>query len=163
MTRLGAALGANYEQVRREILTRKFELGGFTFKVRVPLVAEADAIYQRINEPAKELIEAAYQKLVGPLEKYKGDEDATNAGFTFLEDDVLVNGKSMREAAKNKVMTEQRIVEYIKLLVPENPDNSLADITYEDVEAEWPLNVQLTLCEKIGEVISPTYKETRGN
>ena len=69
----------------------------------------------------------------------------------------------MREAAKNKVMTEQRIVEYIRLLVPENPENSLADITYADVEAEWPLNVQLALCEKIGEVISPTYKETKGN
>lgn len=163
MTRLGSALGANYEQMRREILTRKFELGGFTFKVRIPLVAETDALYKRITDPANELIDAAYKELIEPLLKFKEDEEATEAGFTFLENDILVQGKSMREAAKNKVMTEQRIVEYIRLLIPENPENSLADITYEDVEAEWPLNVQLALCEKIGEVISPTYKETKGN
>jgi len=163
MTRLGSALGANYEQMRREILTRKFELGGFTFKVRIPLVAETDALYKRITDPAPELIDAAYNELTEPLLKFKEDAEATEAGFTFLENDIFVQGKSMREAAKNKVMTEQRIVEYIRLLVPENPENSLADITYADVEAEWPLNVQLALCEKIGEVISPTYKETKGN
>jgi len=163
MTRLGAALGANYEQMRREILTRKFELGGFTFKVRIPLVAETDALYKRITDPDQKSIDEAYAELTEPLLKYKEDEDAVEAGFVFLEDDVLVQGKSMREAAKNKAMTEQRIVEYIRLLVPENPDNSLADITYADIETEWPLNVQLALCEKIGEVISPTYKEVRGN
>lgn len=163
MTRLSTAFGANYEKVRREIVTRKFELGGFTFKVRVPLVAESDEIYNRINNPAETEIERIYQTLIGPLLKYKDDPEALETGFAFLEADVLVQGKSLRDAAKNKAMTEARIVEYIRLLVPENPENTLADITYADVEAEWPLNVQLALCEKIGEVISPTYKEVRGN
>lgn len=163
MTRLGAAFGANYEKMRREIITRKFELGGFVFRVRVPLVAETDAIYQRISEPDAQRVDEVYQTLVEPLLKYKDDQEAKDSGFTFLENDILVQGKSMREAAKNKVMTETRIVEYVRLLVPENPENTLADITYADIEAEWPLNVQLALCEKIGEVISPTYKETKGN
>lgn len=163
MTRLASAFGSNYEKLRQEIITRKFELGGFTFRVRVPLVAETDAIYQRISEPDAQRIDEVYQTLVEPLMKYKDDEDAKESGFTFLENDILVQGKSMREAAKNKVMTETRIVEYVRLLLPENPENSLADITYADIEAEWPLNVQLALCEKIGEVISPTYKEIKGN
>ena len=163
MTRLGAAFGANYEKMRREIITRKFELGGFVFRVRVPLVAETDTIYQRISEPDAQRVDEVYQTLVEPLLKYKDDQEAKDSGFTFLENDILVQGKSMREAAKNKVMTETRIVEYVRLLVPENPENTLADITYADIEAEWPLNVQLALCEKIGEVISPTYKETKGN
>ena len=163
MTRLGAAFGENYEKMRREIITRKFELGGFVFRVRVPLVAETDAIYQRISEPDTQRVDEVYQTLVEPLLKYKDDQEAKDSGFTFLENDILVQGKSMREAAKNKVMTETRIVEYVRLLVPENPENTLSDITYADIEAEWPLNVQLALCEKIGEVISPTYKETKGN
>jgi len=163
MTRLSSAFGANYEKVRREIVTRKFELGGFTFKVKVPLVAESDEIYSRINNPDEAQIEAIYQTLIAPLLKYKDDPEAAETGFAFLENDVLVQGKSLRDAAKNKAMTEARIVEYIRLLVPENPENTLADITYADIEAEWPLNVQLALCEKIGEVISPTYKEVRGN
>lgn len=163
MTRLSSAFGANYEKVRREIVTRKFELGGFTFKVRVPLVAESDEIYNRISNPDEAQIETIYQTLIAPLLKYKDDPEAAETGFAFLENDVLVQGKSLRDAAKNKAMTEARIVEYIRLLVPENPENTLADITYADIEAEWPLNVQLALCEKIGEVISPTYKEVRGN
>jgi hypothetical protein len=60
-------------------------------------------------------------------------------------------------------MTEARITEYIKLLIPENPENSLVDLTYADIELEFPMSVQLLLCEKIGEAISPTYKEARGN
>lgn len=163
MTRLSSAFGANYEKVRRDIVTRKFELGGFMFKVRVPLVAESDEIYNRISNPDEAQIEAIYQTLIAPLLKYKDDPEAAETGFAFLENDVLVQGKSLRDAAKNKAMTEARIVEYIRLLVPENPENTLADITYADIEAEWPLNVQLALCEKIGEVISPTYKEVRGN
>lgn len=163
MTRLSSAFGANYEKVRRDIVTRKFELGGFTFKVRVPLVAESDEIYNRISNPDEAQIESIYQTLISPLLKYKDDPEAAETGFAFLENDVLVQGKSLRDAAKNKAMTEARIVEYIRLLVPENPENTLADITYADIEAEWPLNVQLALCEKIGEVISPTYKEVRGN
>jgi hypothetical protein len=69
----------------------------------------------------------------------------------------------MREAAKNKAMTENRVVEYIKLLIPEQPDLSLDDLTYEEVEAEFPWTVQIALIEKISEAISPGYKETRGN
>jgi hypothetical protein len=163
MTKLSSAFGATYDKVRREILTRKFELGGFTFKVRVPLVAESDAIYERITNPDEAKVDSIYQLLVEPLQKFRASTEATESGFEFTENDVLVQGKSLREAARNKALTEARVVEYIRLLIPEDPEATLNDITYEDVEAEWPLNVQLALCEKIGEVISPNYKETRGN
>jgi hypothetical protein len=163
MTKLSNAFGATYDKMRREILTRKFDLGGFTFKVRVPLVAESDEIYTRITNPDEAKIESIYQLLVEPLHKFRESSEATESGFEFLENDVLVQGKSLREAARNKALTEARIVEYIKLLIPEDPEASLSDVTYQDIEAEWPLNVQLALCEKIGEVISPNYKETRGN
>jgi hypothetical protein len=49
------------------------------------------------------------------------------------------------------------------LLIPENEKDSLADLTYEEIEAEFPMAVQITLLEKISEVISPSYKESRGN
>mgnify|MGYP000564836130 CR=1 FL=1 len=160
MSKISSALGSSYEQKRREILTRKFELGGHTFKVRIPLVAESDAIYKRIMEPDEIRIEELYQQMVGPLETFKDQETEE---FEFVGNDVLVQGRSLREAAKIKAQTETRIVEYIKLLVPELEGASLEDLTYADVESEWPLNVQLALCEKIGEVISPGYKETRGN
>jgi hypothetical protein len=54
---------------------------------------------------------------------------------------------------------QHRIVQYIKFLIPET--GSLEDITYEDVENEFPLTVQMTLVEKINEVISPDYKDIK--
>lgn len=160
MSKLSNALGSSYEQKRRDILTRKFDLGGHTFKVRIPLVAESDVIYKKIMEPDEARIKHVFDEMTAPLMRFK---DGASEEFEFTEDDVLVQGRSLKEAAKTKAQTEARIVEYIKLLVPEMEGASLADLTYEEVEAEWPLNVQLALCEKIGEVISPGYKETRGN
>lgn len=162
MTKLAQFLGSGYEQKRTNIFTRQFELGGHTFKVRVPLIAESDEIYKRVMEPDAQTIERLYTEMTDPLQKFK-EEATEESGFVFTDNDVVVSGRSMREAAKNKAMTEARIVEYIKLLVPENSENSLADLTYADIELEFPMSVQLLLCEKIGEAISPTYKEARGN
>ena len=160
MTKLASILGSTYEQKRIEIRTRKFELGGHTFKVRVPLVSESDEIYSRIIEPSSEKIDLIYAAMTSSLAKFK---DQASEEFQFTETDIIVSGRSMREASKNKAMTEARITEYIRLLCAEDPANSLSEINYEDIEAEWPLSVQLALVERIGEAISPTYKEARGN
>ncbi len=159
MSKIAAALGESYQAKREELRTRKFELGGHTFKVRVPVVAETDVIYKRINEPDQAKIEETYQKLAQPIMQFK--DEATKNGFEFLESDILIEGKSLKESAKTQVMTQTRITEYIKLLVP--VEGTMDDITYEDIEAEFPMSTQLALIEKITEVISPTYRESRGN
>jgi hypothetical protein len=97
-----------------------------------------------------------------PLLRYK-DEATPEMEIEFGETDVLVKGRSMREAAKNKAMTENKITEYIKLLIPEDETANMDDITFADIEAEFPSSVQIALIEKIAEAISPTYREARGN
>lgn len=159
MSKIAAALGESYQAKREELRTRKFELGGHTFKVRVPVVAETDLIYKRINEPDEAKIEEIYAKLSGPMMKFK--DEAEKNGFEFVENDILIDGRSLKESAKTQVMTQTRITEYIKLLVP--VEGTMDDITYEDIEAEFPMSTQLALIEKITEVISPTYRESRGN
>jgi hypothetical protein len=162
MTRFTKAFGKQYEDNKEKIFTRKFELGGHTFKVRIPYVHESDAIYKLIQEPAQELIDAEFKSIAEPLMKFKDQPDA-EATFTFTDDDIIVNGRSLRDTAKSKVQTETKITEFFKLLMPENPEDSLADLTYAEIAAEFPLSVQLQLMEKISEAISPTYKETKGN
>ena len=162
MTKLSNLLGEKYQAKRANIFIRSFELGGHTFKVRIPFVAESDAIYKKISDPDQEDIERIYKQLSEPLLSLK-DNAQEDAEIEFKENDIVVKGRSMREAAKNKAITENRVVEYIKLLVPEQPDMTLNDLTYEEVEAEFPWTVQVALIEKISEAISPNYKETRGN
>ena len=127
--------------------------------MRVPVVAETDAIFKRVSEPDEVKEQAVYDKLAQPMMQFK--EDAEKTGFEFLEDDIIINGNSLKQTAKTQVMTQARITEYIKLLVP--VEGTMDDITYEDIEAEFPMSTQLALIEKITEVISPTYRESRGN
>ena len=155
MTRLSSALGTG-----AEFRIKKFELGGHAFRVRVPLVSESDAIHSRIIKPDSTAIDKIYADLTKSLDEFK---TLKNEDLVFTENDVVVSGRSMREAATNKAMMEARITEMIRLLQPENPANTLDDITYAEIELEWPLSVQLALVEKISEVISPGYKENRGN
>jgi hypothetical protein len=105
-------------------------------------------------------VDKIYTTLTASLIKFK---DQQSEEFQFTDNDIIVSGRSMREAAKNKAIMEARITEYVRLLVPEDPEQSMADITYTDIEAEWPLSVQVALVDKISEAISPSYKETRGN
>jgi hypothetical protein len=157
MSKLGSALGKKYEENRLSVLTRSFELGDHIFKVRVPSVQEIEAIYNYYKNPNEKKIEQEYQNLL----VLKDSDGNIVADFRDQEvnNDVVIEDRSMRETAKNKHVLQHRIVEYIKFLIPET--GSLEDITYEDVEAEFPLSVQMTLVEKINEVISPDYKDIK--
>ena len=64
--------------------------------------------------------------------------------------------------AKNQAAGNIRIIESFKLLVTATGEN-LTDITYEEINEEFPLPVQLALVKKIAEVISPGYEEIRKN
>ncbi len=160
MTKFSSAFGDKYQANKKNLLIRSFELGGHTFKVRIPLVAESDAIYKKVSEPDEETIEKIYQEITKPLRQF---QDNQTEEFQFTDNDILVDGRSMREAAKNKAITEARITEFFKLLVPEMEGASLENLTYADIEEEFPISVQMQIVEKIGEVISPTYREARGN
>tara|TARA_R110000868_G_C10892654_1_gene763736 strand:+ start:148 stop:615 length:468 start_codon:yes stop_codon:yes gene_type:complete len=155
MTRLSSALGTGVK-----LRIKQFVLGGHTFNVRIPLVSESDAMHSRIMKPDSETVNKIYTDLTKSLDEFKSLETEE---LVFTENDVVVGGRSMREAATNKAMMELRITEMVRLLQAEDSANSLHDITYAEIEQEWPLNVQRELVEKIAEVISPVYKEIRGN
>ena len=153
MSKIASALGKKYEENRLSVLSRQFELGEHTFKVRVPAVNEIEAIYNYFKNPDETKVEESYQEMVKDL------KDIKNESIEKTDNDILIEGRSMRESARNKHVLQYRITEYIKFLITET--GSLEDLTYADVEAEFPLPIQLTLVEKINEVIAPDYKEIR--
>lgn len=160
MTKFSSAFGDKYQTNKKNMLTRTFELGGHTFKVCIPLMIESDAIYKKVSNPDEETIQKIYQEITAPLRQFENNQ---SEDFQFTNDDILVEGRSMREAAKNKAITEARITEFFKLLVPEMEGVTFEDLTYADIQEEFPIAVQMMIVEKIGEVISPTYREARGN
>lgn len=152
MSKFSEAFGASYEKNKVSILTRTFTMGKHTYKVRVPYVHELERIYSYAKNPDAEKVEAFYQNLI--------KQDFSGHVVEKTENDTVVDGRSMREAAKNTVVMQYRITEYFKLLVPE-VEGALDDLEYADIEAEYPIQIQLEIIDRITEVISPEYKEAR--
>lgn len=150
MTRLGKAFNLN-----TSIRTKTFELAGHTFKVKVPLTTELDAMFIRISEIDDKEVESRLKKMTDALKKDKIE------GVEVTKDDVIVNGTSTKETVISVLQMEKRITEYIRLLVPQ--EGELNDLTYEEIEQEFPLQIQLELVQKITEAIQPGYKDARKN
>jgi len=90
-------------------------------------------------------------------------ESIEGEAIEFKEDDILISGKSVKEMAKMAAQTNARILEMFKLLVPEMDGENMENLTYEEIENEFPFSIQIELSKKITEVISPGYEEARKN
>ena len=154
MTRLSSALGSNYAS--DSLRTKTFELGGHTFKVRVPLTREMELIQERIEIIDESEYKTRFEKMTTSFK----DSTAVE-GIVVTDDDVIIEGRSTRELVRSIMQMENRTVEYIKLIVPEH--DNLDDITYKDIDEEWPFQVQLEVLNKISEAIQPGYKDSRKN
>lgn len=150
MTKLTSAFGEI-----SNLRTKSFELAGYNFKVRVPLTKELDAMQERIEKFDQAEFQKRYDKMTS---SFRAD---TLDGVVVTDNDVIIEGRSTKELIETILQMENRMVEYIKLLVPVN--GTLDEITYEDIEAEWPTAVQLEILAKISEAIQPGYKDSRKN
>ena len=155
MSKLSSAFGKKYESAVAQIRTKTFSIGGHEFKVRIPLTAEMSALQERIADVHDDKLQAKLDEMT------KGLRENPPVGVEVTESDVIVEGKSTRELANAVLMMENRVIEYIRLLVPVS--GTLDDITYAEIEEEWPLAVQMEIVERIAEAIQPGYKDTRKN
>jgi DNA polymerase II large subunit len=152
--KLSESLKINSNNIR----IREFSMAGQSLKVRVPLASEMEAMNERVKNVGWE---DQYKKMTDPLIEKK--ETLEGEEIQFTDNDVILNGKSTKELAKVAAQTNARIVEMFKLLVPVVDGADLSELTYEDIESEFPFSVQLDVSKKIAEVISPGYEETRKN
>lgn len=137
------------------IRTKTFELYGNTFKVNVPLSSEMDAMIDKIAKIDKEVVDQRLAKMTAAL------TDTQIEGIEVKDGDVIIEGKSTKEIVISVLQMENRVVEYFKLLVPK--EGTLENLTYDEINEEFPLQVQLEIVEKINEAIQPGYKDARKN
>lgn len=159
MSQLSQAFGKKFD--KDAVRTKTFEYNGHTFKVKVPLTAEYETLFDNVQNVDDEKVKQYYQELTKEFIANKDKLDP-ELGVVIKDNDVEVQGRSMMETAKSKAVTENRILAMIRLLVPEDKDFDMSTVTYEMVEELFPFSVQLELVELIGKTISPNYKETKG-
>jgi len=161
MNGFSQALGNKFN--KDALRVRSFELNGHTFKVKVPLTSETDAISHRTNNLDEAKINEYYSELAKQFIDNKQDIVDKSKDIEFTEDDVIVKGRSLKETAKNKLLMETRILEMFKLLVPEEEGFDMGTITYSMIDELFPFTIQMQILELISDTISPSYKETKGN
>ena len=161
MNQLANAFGKNFLKHKDTVRTRTFELGGHTFKVKVPLTAEFEAMQQRLKQVDDERVNKYYEELTTNLKPLKDVKDSS-IKCEWLENDVLLDGRSMRETAKNKALLENRITEMFKMLVPEEQGFDMGTITYSMIEELFPFPIQMQVVDEISKTISPSYEAQKG-
>ena len=67
MTKLASAFGEKYQQSAVNIRTKSFELGGHTFKVRVPLNKEIEEMDARMEICDPDQLNVRYEKMAAPF------------------------------------------------------------------------------------------------
>jgi len=161
MNQLANAFGKNFLKHKDMVRTRAFELGGHVFKVKVPLTAEFEAMQERMKIVDEARVSKYYEQLTAGLVPLKNAKDS-NIKCEWLENDVLLDGRSMRETAKNKILLENRITEMCKMLVPEEQGFDMNTITYEMIEELFPFPIQMQLVDEITKTVSPSYEAQKG-
>ena len=159
MNNLANALGKNFVKNKEAVRIRSFELGGHTFKVKVPLTAEFEVMQQRMKEIDESKVEEYYKEITKDLEPFRNNP---KEGAEYKKDDILLDGRSMRETARNKLIAEQRITELFKLLVPEQDGFDMNTITYPMIEELFPFPIQMQIIEEISRVVSIQYEAQKG-
>jgi len=153
MNTFSQALGSKFNKDALRI--RSFEFNGHTFKVKVPLTAESDAMFDRLKAPDEALVEKFYKQM---SEGFTEQSDTVQ----ITDNDVIIDGRSIREAAINKALIQTRVTEMIRMLVPEEEGFDMSTVTYEMIDELFPFAIQIQLMELIGETVSPNYNTTKG-
>lgn len=161
MNQLANAFGKDFVKNKEIVRTRAFTLGGHTFKVKVPLTSEFEAMQERMKQIDETKAEQYYKEMTDGFEQFKGQETG-GVKCEWLENDLLIDGRSMRETARNKVLMQNRITEMFKLLVPEEKGFDMGTITYDMIEELFPFPIQMQLLDELSNTISPTYEIQRG-
>ena len=159
MNQFANALGKSFNKDALRI--RTFDMGGHTFKVKVPLTAEYESMLENIKIIDDNKVNQYYDELSKEFINNKSEFEKQE-GVIFTDNDILLKGTSLKETAKSKAILENRILSLIKLIVPEEEGFDMSTITYDMVEELFPFSIQIQLIEEISNVISPSYKTIKG-
>lgn len=166
-------LGKSYESVKNQAKLKKItvELGDIKFdlKVRIPLKNEMEQLLEKIATPDEEKVDIIYSKLskgVKEAIEEGGDEflkavNSEKEHIKITDNDIVVDGTSIRQVARMSAINESQVEEYFHLLQSENGEPITE--TYEQISAEFPEQVIKEIVAEIDAAIRPDYKTAKKN
>lgn len=170
---LSKKLGKNFQQVQQDIQIKKIKIDlgevQFDLKVKVPLKKEMEEINARILSPSQEKVDEIFERLAGPMRETlrDGGEEFIKAlnenkqTVLLTENDLVVDGTSLRQVSQFQAIDELRVEEYFHLLVSEigDPINE----SFDQISQEFPEFVIKEIVQSIQSAIAPDYKKSKKN
>lgn len=170
---LANKLGKSYEKVKAETKLKTIHIDleevKFDLKVRVPLKKEMEEITAKILTPDQARVDKIFKRLAEPMIKAmdEGGEDFVKAindkkqTLTKTEDDLIVDGTSVRQVANFSAIEENKVEQYFHLLVSETGEP--VNENYEQIIEEFPEFVIREIVAEIDKAIKPDYKTVKKN
>jgi hypothetical protein len=127
--------------------------------VYVPTRLELNALLEKCQAPDQDLIDERYEKLKESLWR---TSKPTDDGIVIKDDDIEVQGNSLRQSAHWLVVMQMQEIAYIGLVGFKEGENVFA-LGYEEIsEALSEVEIR-NLVAAVKAVVSPDYKATEKN
>ncbi len=170
---IATKLGKGYEDIRAQARFKTIAIQcndvNFDLKVRIPVKREMEALIASITEPDEAKVEFIYLQLSAPLRKTleEADKDFLEAlnkdqeKIKVTDNDVVVDGTSVRYVAKMTAISQLQVEKYFSLL--QSATGEPITESYDEIAEEFPEAVIKEIVSKIDEAIKPNYKESKKN
>jgi len=166
-------LGADYEAIRAAARFKTIHVKlndiEFDLKVRIPVKREMEAITATISDPDADRVNVVYENLAAPLRKTlneaeEGFLEALNADkekIKITDNDLVIDGNSVRNLAKMTVIWQMQVEKYFSLL--QSATGEPITESFDEIAEEFPESIIKEIVSKIDEAIRPNYKEAKKN
>jgi hypothetical protein len=136
------------------------DFAGHPLKVYLPTRKEMLELEGKIKNPPDALLEQEYTKLVDTFEKlYKINKTVE---VDRKDDDIVVEGRSLKEASRFKAQEIMREIALINLVGFEKGQELFA-LSYEDISESFSPAQIKHLTDLIEKAVNPDYKEVEKN
>lgn len=155
---------ARYKTIKVQLNDLEHEL-----KVRVPVKREMEEMLKVISSPPQDRVDAMFESLAGSLketikssdEKFLDALNAESEKIRITENDVFVNGQSVRQLAMMTVVWQEQVERYFSLL--QSATGEPVTESFEQIAEEFPEAIIREIVTKIDRAIRPNYEETKKN
>jgi len=170
---LANKLGSQYTDVKDKVKSKVIHIvageAEFDLKVRIPLKAEMESLNEFIMDANQDKVKVIYDKLADPVKKSlnEGGDDfvkALNKDKDYIivkDDDIVIDGNSIKNVATLSVMWEQKVEKYFQLLISETGEPITE--TFEQITQEFPDEVIKQIVDEIEKAIKPSYDSVKKN
>ncbi|CAB4133904.1 hypothetical protein UFOVP263_50 [uncultured Caudovirales phage] len=167
--KLGSSYAGVKDQVKIKTVNIKVGEASFDLKVRILLKREMEDLVAQISTPEPERVKAIYEKFAEPIRKSidEGGEDflksinAEKQMIAVTDDDIILDGSSIKSVANYTAMWEVKVEKYFGLLQSETGEPITE--SFAQISEEFPESVIKLIIDEIDNVIKPTYKDVKKN